>query len=114
MDTSDTLRQLEEAGARRSNERYVLRLFVSGATPKSTRAIANIRHICEEYLDGKYDLEVIDIYQEPEAIRDADIIAIPTLIKHFPLPLRRLIGDLSDLEQVLAGLDIRPEVPGGE
>ena len=83
-----------------------LRLFVSGATPRSVRAIRNIRAICEEYLPGRYNLEVIDIYQHPERLKTDQIIAAPMLVKQWPLPVCRLIGDLSDTQRVLASLDI--------
>lgn len=89
-------------------ERYKLRLFITGSTPRSTRAIQNMRQICDENLKGRYDLEVIDVYDAPEATRDLQIIATPTLVKILPEPLRRIIGDLSDKERVLAGLDILP------
>jgi circadian clock protein KaiB len=92
----------------RDKERYVLRLFVTGTTSRSLRAIANMRRICEEALAGRYDLEVIDIYQQPEATRDLQVIATPTLVKVLPEPLRRIIGDLSDREKVLAGLNLTP------
>lgn len=91
------------------NEKYVLRLYVTGITPRSTRAIQNVKKICEENLKGRYELEVIDIYQQPVLARDEQIIAAPTLIKKLPLPLRRLIGDMSDKERVLVGLDLRPK-----
>ena len=87
-----------------SSDRYSLRLFVTGTTPKSARAIQNIRAICEEQLHDRYDLEVIDIYQHPERIKPDQIVATPTLIKEEPSPVRRLIGDLSDRPRVLAGL----------
>ncbi len=77
-------------------------------TPRSTRAVENVRAICEQHLQGRYDLEVIDIYQQPTLARGEQIIAAPTLIKKLPLPLRRVIGDLSSTERVLLGLDIRP------
>jgi circadian clock protein KaiB len=86
--------------------RYVLRLFITGSTPRSIRAIDNMRRICREHLAGRYDLKVIDVYQEPEATRDLQIVATPTLVKVLPEPLRRIIGDLSDRERVLAGLEI--------
>jgi circadian clock protein KaiB len=85
---------------------YRLRLFVTGTTPRSARAIQNIRNICEENLPGRYKLEVIDIYQHPELVTTEQIVVTPTLVKQFPLPVRKLIGDLSDTERVLAGLDI--------
>lgn len=90
------------------NPRYVLRLFVTGTTSRSARAIANLRRVCEERLRGEYDLEVVDIYQHPEAAREYQIVAAPTLVKMLPLPLRRIIGDLADVERVLAGLDLVP------
>lgn len=92
-------------------DHYKLRLFVTGSTPRSTRAIANMRRICEENLSGRYDLEVIDVYENPEATRELQVIATPTLIKILPEPLRRIIGDLSDKEKVLAGLNLTPVKP---
>ncbi len=89
-------------------EPYVLRLFVSGMTPRSARAIENVRAICEQYLQGRYDLEVIDIYQQPALARREQIIAAPTLIKKSPLPLRQVIGDMSSTARLLAGLDLTP------
>jgi circadian clock protein KaiB len=87
-------------------ENYVLRLYVTGMTPKSVRAIENIRKICEENLKGRYELEVIDIYQQPEYAQKEEIIAAPTLIKKLPLPLRRFIGDMSNKEKILLGLNL--------
>jgi circadian clock protein KaiB len=87
-------------------EHYCLRLFVSGNTPRSLRAIQNIRALCEERLKGRYDLEVIDVYQHPERMKPEQIIVTPTLVKKLPLPLRKIIGDLSDKERVLVGLNI--------
>jgi circadian clock protein KaiB len=85
---------------------YKLRLFITGTTPRSVGAIANIRSLCNEYLAGHYDLEVIDIYQQPSAAAAEQIIAAPTLVKQLPLPLKRLIGDLSDREKIIVGLDL--------
>jgi len=90
-----------------SSGRYLLRLYVTGVTPASAKAIERVQSICEERLRGFYDLEVIDIYQLPALAKDQQIIATPTLIKVLPLPLRRFIGDLSRLEQVLFGMDLR-------
>jgi circadian clock protein KaiB len=87
-------------------DRYLLRLYVTGMTARSTEAFANIKAICEERLQGRYDLEVIDIYQHAALAKDEQIIAVPTLVKRLPLPLRRLIGNLSDQERVLLGLDL--------
>ena len=92
--------------------RYKLRLFVTGSTPRSARAIANMRKICEENLHGRYDLEVVDVYENPDATRELQIVATPTLVKILPEPLRRIIGDLSDKERVLAGLNLTPLKPG--
>ena len=85
---------------------YLLRLFVSGTTPKSARAIQNIRALCEEKLQGRYELEVIDIYQHPEMVKTEQVVVTPTLVKKLPLPFRRIIGDLSDTRRVLVGLDL--------
>ncbi len=85
---------------------YVLRLYVSGSTAKSALAVENIKRICEQHLKNRYDLEVIDIYQQPSLARDEQIVAVPTLIKRSPPPLRRLIGDLSNLRNVLAELGL--------
>lgn len=89
------------------SNRYVLRLYVAGQTPKSVLAITNIKRICEENLQGQYELEVIDLYQQPQLAQGEQIIAVPTLIKKLPPPLRRIIGDMSDTERVLVGLDLR-------
>ena len=95
--------------ALQKDQRIVLRLFVSGMTPSSMRAIQNLEQICKQYLHGNYELEIIDIYQHPEISRNEQIIAAPTLVKKLPLPLRRFIGDLSDKEKMLVGLDILPK-----
>lgn len=97
-----------------SADPYVLRLFVTGSTPRSVRAIANMRHICEAHLKGRYRLDVVDVYEHPEATRELQIVATPSLVKLLPEPLRRIIGDLSDRERVLAGLDLTPRGPGGD
>ena len=86
---------------------YVLRLFITGHTEKSRRAVRNITRLCEEHLHGDYDLEVIDVYQQPELAIEHQLVAAPTLFKILPLPPRRMIGDLSDTGRVLAGLGIR-------
>ena len=88
-------------------EQYVLRLYVTGMTPRSAEAISSIKAICEKHLDGHYDLEVIDIYQQPSLAKDEQIIAAPTLVKKLPMPLRRLVGNLSQEDRVLLGLDLR-------
>ena len=105
--TADASAAFEDALARQDAQHYVLRLYVAGTTPQSRRAVASIRKVCEEELAGRYDLEVIDIYQEPERAHGDQIIAAPTLVKELPSPLRKLIGDLSDRERVLVGLNVR-------
>ena len=93
--------------AKAASNKWILRLYVAGTTPQSVRAIANIKKICDEYLKGRYDLEVIDLYLKPNLAKGEQIIAAPTLIKKLPLPLRRIIGDMSNTERVLVGLDLR-------
>jgi circadian clock protein KaiB len=93
----------------RKKGQYLLRLYVTGTTARSMRAIQNVRRICEEHLHGLYDLEVVDIHKNLQLARGDQIIAAPTLIKRLPAPLRRLIGDMSDEQRVLVGLDIRPK-----
>lgn len=89
-----------------NKEPYLLRLYVTGSTPQSLRAISNIRKICEENLEGRYNLQVINLYEHPELAKTEQIIAAPTLVKKLPLPLRRVIGDLSNSEKVLVGMGI--------
>ena len=98
--------KLEQTGSHSCQAKYVLRLYVSGSTLKSALAVENIKRICEQHLKNRYDLEVIDIYQQPNLARDEQIVAVPTLIKRLPPPQRRLIGDLSNLKRVLFGLDL--------
>ncbi len=86
---------------------YVLRLYVAGMSPRSSRAIQSVQKLCEEYLPGRYELEVVDVYQHPEAARTQQVIAAPTLVKSLPLPLRRMIGDLTNKEKVMVNLDLR-------
>jgi circadian clock protein KaiB len=88
-------------------DKYILRLYITGATNRSVLAISNLKKICEEYLEGQYELEVIDLYQNPLAAKEEQIIAAPTLIKKLPLPFRRIIGDMSNEKKVLIGLDLR-------
>jgi circadian clock protein KaiB len=88
------------------SDRYMLQLFVTGATPNSLRAVANIKLICEQYLKDNYELEIIDVYQEKEKARDQQLVALPMLIKRFPLPERKLIGDLSRTNKVLEALGL--------
>lgn len=88
---------------------WLLRLYVAGQTPRSLRAVVNIQKICAEYLQGRFQLEVIDLYQQPHLAQGQQIVAVPTLIKSLPAPLRTVIGDLSDTERVLIGLDLPPD-----
>ena len=96
-----------QQGDKQATARYILKLYVAGQSPKSVNAIVNIKKICEENLQGRYQLEVVDLFQQPHRAQGEQIIAVPTLIKKLPPPLRRIIGDLSDSERVLVGLDIR-------
>jgi circadian clock protein KaiB len=100
----DFERELSEQGL---SGQFVLRLFVSGSTPKSSRAVENVKRICEAFLPGRYELEVVDVYQQPELARDKQLIAAPTLIREEPPPVRRIVGDMSNEEKVLIGLDLR-------
>jgi circadian clock protein KaiB len=90
-------------------ETCLLTLYVTGTTPNSLRAIGNIRRICEEHLEGRYQLRVVDVYQEPEQARKHNLTVLPTLVKELPQPLRKIIGNLSDTERVLVGLDLKVE-----
>lgn len=87
---------------------YLLKLYITGTSPRAEAAIRNLRRICEEELDGRYELEIIDVLEKPEAAESDRILATPTLIKQLPPPLRRVIGDLSDRDKVLLGLEVRP------
>jgi circadian clock protein KaiB len=89
--------------------RYILRLYITGQTPRSLQSVENLRALCDKHLPGQFDLEIIDIYQQPAMAKEGQIIAAPTLIKSMPLPLRRLVGDFSDTERVILGLDLRLE-----
>ena len=99
--------KVEQADSHSRQPKYILRLYVSGSTLKSSRAVENIKRVCEQHLKNRYDLEVIDIYQQAKLARDQQIVAVPMLIKRLPLPLRRLIGDMSNRKKVLFGLDLR-------
>jgi circadian clock protein KaiB len=105
----DATRDFEKATEKNREEKYVLRLYVAGMSPRSVRAIENIRKICEENLKGRYELDIVDVYQQPEYAKKEQLLAAPTLIKKLPLPLRRLIGDMSNKERILIGLDLVPK-----
>lgn len=104
----DATARFEEALKQKRAHRaqYILRLYVTGSTPHSLKAIYNLKRLCEEYLPDAYELQIIDIYKNPDAVRDEQIIAAPTLIKRLPAPLRRFVGDLSNTQKLLIGLNI--------
>jgi circadian clock protein KaiB len=104
----DPAEALARAAARQKNARYVLKLYVAGVTPRSAAAIKSVTAICEQHLRGRYELEVIDIYQRPTLAKGEQILAAPTLIKQLPLPLKKIIGDMANEQKLLIGLDLRP------
>lgn len=106
-DVKNSIAAFEKALDKTGEGEYVLHLYVAGMGPKSVKAINNIKHICEEFMPDKYQLEVIDIYQYPIFDKDDQIVAAPTLIKELPPPLRRIIGSMSDTERVLVGMDLK-------
>jgi circadian clock protein KaiB len=107
---AQTMKEALEAAAQKARtQKYVLRLYVAGMTPRSEEAIRTVTAICEENLAGRYDLEVIDLYQNPTLAKGEQIIAAPTLIKKLPLPLRKFIGSMADKDRILVGLDLRPK-----
>jgi circadian clock protein KaiB len=101
-------REIEKSARRASHANYILKLYVAGVSRRSSEAIRSITEICEKHLKGRYELRIIDIYQQPALAKGEQIIAAPTLIKKLPLPLRRLIGNMANAEKVLVGLDLRP------
>ncbi len=109
LDSQATTAEFEKALAAVGEGHYVLRLYLTGSTSRSTRAVAAITTLCEQYLKGRYDLEVVDLYQQPDRADAAQIIAAPTLVKELPLPLRRLVGDLTNPDRVLIALNLKPE-----
>src|ERR1700693_219274 len=102
-----------ERAAKSPVTRYALRLYITGQTPRSRQSVENLRALCDKYIPGQFDLEVVDIYQQPAMAAAGQIIAAPTLIKSMPLPLRRLVGDFSDQNRVILGLDIKPDEEQG-
>jgi circadian clock protein KaiB len=102
-----SLNDLDLTVSRLGRDKYILRLYITGSTARSVLALTNLKKICEEYLKGRYELEVIDLYQHPGLAKGEQIIAAPTLIKMLPLPFRRIIGDMSNKEKVLLGLDLK-------
>lgn len=107
---NDLAAELEQAAKKTApDQRYVLRLYVAGINPRSSAAIRTVTEICEENLKDRYELEIVDLYQQPTLAKGEQIIAVPTLIKKLPVPLRRFIGDLANKERILVGLDLRPK-----
>ena len=102
-----TLQEFEKLVADLAQPTYLFRLYVSGNSPRSALAITNVRSICDQYLPGHYELEVIDVYQQPAETKTAQVIAVPTLIKEVPLPAKRFVGDMSDSERIVIGLNLR-------
>jgi circadian clock protein KaiB len=107
--TDNGAKRDEQAAREIQTGTYVFQLYVSGMTPKSLRAIENIKALCEEVLKGRYELHIIDVYQNPDQTRDARIVAAPTLVKKLPPPLRRFVGDLADRKHILVKLDLIPD-----
>lgn len=103
-----SLEQFERSLAALESRRYALTLFVSGASQSSAHAVANVREICEAHLSGRYDLNIVDLHQEPALAKEHHVLATPTLVKDYPPPFRMLVGDMSDHERVLAALDVPP------
>lgn len=105
----DYTQKFETLAEQAGKSKYILKLYVAGMSPKSSRAISNIKEICETHLKGRYELQVIDLYQHPTLAKGEQIMAVPTLVKKLPLPLRKIIGDMSDEEKLLVGLDLRKQ-----
>ena len=103
-----TVKRRASAPHRRPAKLWQLRLYVAGQTPKSVTAFSNLKNICESHLNGRYSIEVIDLVEQPQLSKGDQILAIPTLVRKLPQPVRKIIGDLSDTERVLVGLDLRP------
>lgn len=99
---------MDETSGETPKDVYQLRLYIAGHTPKSIEAFANLKKICEEHLEGRYTIEVIDLLENPTLAREDQVLAIPTLVRKLPPPIRKIIGDLSKTERVLVGLDVRP------
>lgn len=104
---TETLEEFERLVAELAVPMYHFRLYISGNTPRSATAIANVRRICEQYLAKRYELEVIDVYQQPKETKTADLVVLPTLIKELPLPVQRFVGDMSNSEKIVVGLRLR-------
>lgn len=105
-DPNNVYDDFEKALADSKDTHYVFRLYVAGSTQKSANTILKLRQVCEEYLKGRYELEVVDIYQQPSVAKTDEVIATPTLVKRLPLPIRRIIGDLTEKDRILVGLNL--------
>jgi circadian clock protein KaiB len=105
--TTSSARRAEPSSRRRPSKQWQLRLYVAGQTPKSLAAFSNLKKICENHLNGRYSIEVIDLLNQPQLSKGDQILAIPTLVRKLPQPVRKIIGDLSDTNRVLVGLDLR-------
>jgi len=103
----DLLKEMEKKVEQKKKSKYILSPYISGATNRSKAAIANIKKICDENLKGRYELEIIDVFQQPEKLKSEQIIAVPTLVKRLPAPIRKFIGDLSDKDNLLKGLELK-------
>ena len=106
VNTDETLKEFEKLVADLAQPTYLFRLYIAGTSARSSLAIANVRRICEQYLPGHYELEVVDVYQQPAATKQAQVIAVPTLIKELPFPPRRFVGDMSNTERIVIGLNL--------
>jgi circadian clock protein KaiB len=111
MSAESARRSRKPRTTRATAEFFDLRLYVAGQTPRSIAAVANLKRICEQHLEGRYRIEVIDLLERPQLARGDQILALPTLVRKLPVPIRKLVGDLSDTERVLVGLDVRPRSP---
>ncbi|MDP4224570.1 MAG: circadian clock KaiB family protein [Bacteroidota bacterium] len=103
-------RSVKTSADKRSDEKWILRLYVAGQTPKCRTAFSNLKNICEEQLKGKYQIEVIDLLVNPRLAREHQILAVPTLVRKLPVPVRKIIGDLSNTERILIGLDLKSNI----
>ncbi len=108
VQTARTTRKNSRVTAAGTPDHWNLRLYVAGATPRAIAALENLKKICEEHLAGKYEIEVVDLLKDPKLARGHQILAVPTLVRELPEPVRKIIGDLSDTEKVLVGLDLQP------
>ena len=105
--TKTATQEFEDALKKGDTRKFILRLFVTGITPRSLEAIDEVRRMCEEHLKGRYELEVVDIYQQPGAAKEGQVFAAPTLVRLLPQPVRKIVGDMTKKERLLAGLDIK-------